>query len=133
MDKKLFSNYIGIDLGTANTLIFIKGKGIMLREPSVVSIDTKENKIICIGEKSNNYINKNGGNIISISPLKDGVISDFDITTSMLKNFIKKVTHNNILKKTKVIISIPSGITDLEKRAVKESIVRCGAKSIDII
>lgn len=133
MDKKLFSNYIGIDLGTANTLIFIKGKGIILREPSIVSIDMKENKIICIGEKSNNYINKNGENIISISPLKDGAISDFDITTSMLKDFIKKVTQNNILKKTKVIISIPSGITELEKRAVKESIVRCGAKSIDII
>lgn len=124
---------IGIDLGTANTLIFIKGKGIALKESSLVSVDTKENKIVSIGDKSKEYLGNEKDDIVCIFPIKDGVISNFDVTTVMLSDFIKKVTSKSLNKKPGVVISIPSGITEVEKRALKESIKKIGVKKVLII
>src|SRR3989338_2006574 len=117
----LFSNDIGIDLGTANTLVYVKGEGVVLCEPSVVSIEKDTNRVIAVGEEAKKMLGRPPGNIIAIRPMKDGVISDFEITEAMLKHFIRKVHKRKVLVRPAIVIAIPSGITAVEKRAVRES------------
>ncbi len=126
----VFSNDIGIDLGTANTLVFAKDKGVVLREPSVVAIHANTRKVLAVGSEAKLMLGRTPGNIIAIRPMKDGVIADFDITEAMLRYFIKKV-HNNVkVIPPRVVVAIPSGITEVEKRAVKESAIHAGAREV---
>jgi len=125
-----FSNDIGIDLGTANTLVYVKDKGIVLREPSVVAISTSTRKVLAVGEEAKRMLGRTPGNILAIRPMKDGVIADFDITEAMLRYFIRKVHSNAFRVAPRVIIAIPSGITEVEKRAVKESATHAGAREV---
>jgi rod shape-determining protein MreB len=127
------SKDIGIDLGTANTLIFMKGKGIIMREPSVVAVDTRTDTVRFVGHEAKEVIGRTPGSIVAVRPLKDGVIADFDITASMLQIFIKKVFNNSIFARPRVIICIPSGVTEVERRAVKEAALKAGAKQVSII
>ena len=129
----MFSKDIGIDLGTANTLVFMKGKGIIMREPSVVAVDTRNDTVRYVGKEAKEVIGRTPGRIVAVRPLKDGVIADFDITASMLQIFIKKVFNNSILARPRVIICIPSGVTAVERRAVKEASYKAGAKRVSII
>lgn len=117
---------IGIDLGTASVLVYIKGKGIVLQEPSVVAIDQNTNKFLAVGEDARKMLGRTPGNIVAIRPLRDGVISDYDITERMLKYFIKKAVGNYLLK-PRVVVCVPSGITEVEKRAVQEASNQAGA------
>lgn len=123
---------IGIDLGTASVLVYIKGKGIVINEPSVVAIDINTNKILEVGEEARKMLGRTPGNIVAIRPLRDGVISDFDITEKMLKYFIKKAVGNSLIK-PRVIICVPSGVTEVEKRAVLEASNNAGAKKTYLI
>ncbi len=125
-----FSNDIGIDLGTANTLVYVKDKGIVLREPSVVAISTASRKVLAVGEEAKRMLGRTPGNIQAIRPMKDGVIADFDITEAMLRYFIRKVHSASFRVAPRVIIAIPSGITEVEKRAVKESATHAGAREV---
>ena len=129
----MFSKDIGIDLGTANTLVYMRGKGIIIREPSVVAVDVKYDRVRYVGQEAKDVIGRTPGSIVAVRPLKDGVIADFDMTTSMLEAFIKKAVKNRMFAKPRVIICIPSGITAVERRAVKESAQRAGAKRVSII
>ena len=131
LDKVLgvFSNDIGIDLGTATTLVYVKGQGVVLCEPSVVAIDRDTHQIIAVGEEAKRMLGRTPGNIIAIRPMKDGVIADFDITEAMLRYFIRKVHRRRPLVTPRVVIAVPSGITEVEKRAVKDSAERAGARS----
>lgn len=128
----MFKKDIGIDLGTANTLVFAKGKGIILREPSVVAVDTKTDVVKYVGTEAKNIIGRTPGSIRAVRPLKDGVIADFDMTTAMLQEFIHKALGNPFAK-ARVIICIPSGVTAVERRAVKEAAEGAGAKRVAII
>lgn len=125
----LFSLDIGIDLGTANTLVFVKGKGIVIREPSVVAVDQKYNppRVVAVGTEAKEMIGRTPGSITAVRPLKDGVIADFDITADMLKAFIKKVTKNSPLARVRVMICIPSGVTGVERNAVNDAARSAGA------
>lgn len=125
----VFSSDIGIDLGTANTLVYVKGQGVVLCEPSVVAIDKSNHSILAVGEEAKRMLGRTPGNIIAIRPMKDGVIADFDITEAMLRYFIRKVHRKNRLVSPRVVIAVPSGITEVEKRAVKDSAERAGARS----
>ena len=129
----MFSRDIGIDLGTANTLVFMKGKGIILREPSVVAVDTRTDSVKFVGSEAKEVIGRTPGSIVAVRPLKDGVIADFDITASMLQLFIRKAFNNSIFAKPKIIICIPSGVTPVERRAVREAAMKAGAKQVGII
>lgn len=129
----MFLKDIGIDLGTANTLVFMKGKGIIMREPSVVAVDTRSDTVRYVGKEAKEVIGRTPGSIVAVRPLKDGVIADFDITASMLQIFIKKVFNNSIFARPRVIICIPSGVTAVERRAVKEASYKAGAKRVSII
>lgn len=129
----MFSRDIGIDLGTANTLIYMKGKGIVLREPSVVAVDVKNDRVLAVGNEAKQMIGRTPGSIDAIRPLKDGVIADFDITASMLKAFIRKVIGSGAFSKPRIIICIPSGVTEVEKRAVDEAAYQAGAKDTYLI
>ena len=124
---------IGIDLGTANTLIYMRGKGIIMREPSVVAVDIRSDTVKYVGGEAKEVIGRTPGSIVAIRPLKDGVIADFDITASMLQIFIKKALNNSLFTKPRVIICIPSGVTAVERRAVKEAAIKAGAKQVSII
>ena len=124
-----FSGDIGIDLGTANTLVYVKGQGVVLCEPSVVAIDRSTHQVLAVGEEAKRMLGRTPGNITAIRPMKDGVIADFDITESMLRYFIRKVHRKNRLVSPRVVIAVPSGITEVEKRAVKDSAERAGARS----
>ena len=128
-----FSKDIGIDLGTANTLVFIKGKGVILREPSVVAVDVRTDTVRYVGQEAKEVIGRTPGSIAAVRPLKDGVIADFDITASMLQIFIKKVHNSTFLSKPRIVICIPSGVTDVERRAVKEAAFKAGAKQVFIL
>lgn len=127
------SKDLGIDLGTANTLIFMKSKGIIIREPSVVAVDTRTNDVKCVGQEAKDVIGRTPGSITAVRPLKDGVIADFDITTAMLQQFIKKAISKRTLFKPRIIICVPSGVTAVERRAVKEATERAGAKKVFMI
>ncbi len=128
-----FAKDIGIDLGTANTLVHVKGKGIVVREPSVVAVNIKNNEVLAVGEAAKEMIGRTPGNIVAIRPMKDGVIADFDITQSMIKYFIKKAMSNGVLSKPRVVICVPSGVTEVEKRAVEDATLQAGAKEAYLI
>jgi rod shape-determining protein MreB len=128
-----FSKDIGIDLGTANTLIFMRGKGIIMREPSVVAVDTRTDTVRYVGQEAKDVIGRTPGSIMVMRPLKDGVIADFDITASMLQIFIKKVCGASIFSKPNIVICIPSGVTEVERRAVREAAVKAGGRRVSII
>ena len=129
----LFSNDIGIDLGTANTLVFVRGAGIVLNEPSVVAIEVSSKKVVAIGSVAKEMVGRTPGEIIAIRPLKDGVIADFEITERMLADFIRRVVKHRYLMKPRIVISVPSGITEVEKRAVRDSAENAGAREVFLI
>jgi len=129
----LFSNDMGIDLGTATTLVYVKGEGVVLCEPSVVAIERGTSHVLEVGEEAKRMLGRTPGNIVAIRPMKDGVIADFEITEAMLRYFIKKVHHRRVLVRPRIIIAIPSGITEVEKRAVKDSAERAGAREVFLI
>ena len=129
----LFSKDVGIDLGTANTLVYMKGKGIIMREPSVVAVDTKTDEVHCVGAEAKAVIGRTPGSIVAVRPLKDGVIADFDITTNMLENFLKKACGNSMFSRPRVVICIPSGVTEVERRAVREATLKAGARQVSVI
>lgn len=131
----MFSKDIGIDLGTANTLVYMRGKGIIIREPSVVAVDVKMDRVRYVGQEAKDVIGRTPGSIVSVRPLKDGVIADFDMTTSMLQEFIRKALKGRAFagSRVRVIICIPSGVTAVERRAVKEATQNAGAKRVSII
>jgi rod shape-determining protein MreB and related proteins len=126
----LFSHDMGIDLGTANTLVYVKGQGIVLSEPSVVAINKNSGRVRAVGIEAKHMIGRTPGNIVAIRPMKDGVIADFEITESMLRYFIQKVHNRRRLAWPRVAICVPSGITSVEKRAVTESASQAGAKKV---
>ena len=128
-----FSHDMGIDLGTANTLVHVKGKGIIIREPSVVAVDKANNEVLAIGAEAKQMIGRTPGHIIAIRPMKDGVIADFDITQSMLKFFIKKAIGKNSLVRPRIVVGVPSGVTEVEKRAVIDATVQAGAREAYLI
>jgi len=128
-----FSKDIGIDLGTANTLVYMRGKGIIIREPSVVAVDIKNDKVKCVGQEAKDVIGRTPGSIVTVRPLKDGVIADFDITTSMLQEFIRKAIGKSFFTRARVVICIPSGVTAVERRAVRDATEQAGAKRVAII
>lgn len=129
----MFSKAIGIDLGTANTLVFLKGKGIIKREPSVVAVNTKTDTVIAVGEQAKQMIGRTPGSIIAVRPLKDGVIADFDVTASMLKYFISKTAKSLFFSKPKVVICVPSGVTEVERRAVEDAAKQAGVGIVELI
>ncbi|MCI1931691.1 MAG: rod shape-determining protein [Clostridia bacterium] len=128
----MFSRDMGIDLGTANTLVYVRGKGIVVNEPSVVAINTATKEVLAVGNEAKEMIGRTPGNIVAIRPMKDGVIADFDITQAMLRYFIDKAYPRSMFgPKPRVIICVPSGVTEVEKRAVMEATVGAGAKNND--
>jgi rod shape-determining protein MreB len=129
----LFSSDIGIDLGTANTLVYVKDRGIVIREPSVVAIQAGTNRVLAVGEEAKRMLGRTPGNIVAIRPLKAGVIADFEITEAMLRYFMRKVHNRRMLIRPRVIVAVPSGITEVEKRAVKDSATHAGAREVYLI
>lgn len=125
----LFSNDIGIDLGTANTLVNVKDQGIVLREPSVVAVKAGTNEVLAVGDDAKRMLGRTPGNIVAIRPLKDGVIANFEVTEAMLRHFIRKV-NNKRRAHPRVVIAVPSGITEVERRAVRESAEQAGAREV---
>lgn len=131
----LFTKDLGIDLGTANTLVYMRGKGIVLNEPSVVAMQKETGEILAVGDEAKMMIGRTPGNIVAIRPMKDGVIADFDVTQTMLRYFIKKALNSNvnILNKPRVVVCVPAGVTTVEERAVKEAALQAGAKEAYLI
>jgi rod shape-determining protein MreB and related proteins len=129
----LFSDDIGIDLGTANTLVYVKDRGIVLREPSVVAIQAGTNRVLAVGEEAKQMLGRTPGSIVAIRPMKAGVIADFEITEAMLRYFIRKIHNRRKLVRPRIIIAVPSGITEVEKRAVKDSAIHAGAREVYLI
>ena len=129
----MFTKDIGIDLGTANTLVYMRGKGIIIREPSVVAVNTRTDKARYVGMEAKDVIGRTPGSIVAVRPLKDGVIADFDIATTMLQEFIRKALKGTLFTKANVIICIPSGVTAVERRAVRESCKKAGANNVLIV
>ncbi len=124
---------IGIDLGTANVLVYIKGKGIVLNEPSVVAIDKNDNTILAVGEEAREMLGRTPGNIVAIRPLRQGVISDYDVTEKMLKYFIKKAVGRTLFFKPRIAVCVPSSVTGVERRAVEDATRQAGARQVSII
>ena len=129
----MFSKDIGIDLGTANTLVYMKGKGVVMREPSVVAVDVKRDMVLAVGHEAKEMIGRTPGSIVAIRPLKDGVIADFEITATMLKYFIKSVVRGGLFSKQRIIICIPSGVTEVERNAVEDAARQAGGKYVELI
>ncbi len=129
----MFTKDIGIDLGTANTLVYMRGKGIILREPSVVAVNTRTEKARYVGKDAKQVIGRTPGSIVAVRPLKEGVIADFDLTITMLQEFIHKALKGTVLTRARVIICIPSGVTAVERRAVKEATEKAGARHVSVI
>ena len=127
------SNDIGIDLGTANTLVFVRGEGIVLNEPSVVAVEVTTKKVLAVGMAAKEMLGRTPGEIVAIRPLKDGVIADFETTEKLLSDFIKRVVRHRYLMKPRIVISVPSGITEVEKRAVRDSAENAGAREVFLI
>jgi rod shape-determining protein MreB len=128
-----FSNDIGIDLGTANTLVNVKDQGIVLREPSVVAVKAGTNEVLAVGDDAKRMLGRTPGNIVAIRPLKDGVIADFEVAEAMLRHFIRKANNNRRRNNPRVVIAVPSGITEVERRAVSESAEQAGAREVHIV
>ena len=128
-----FSNDLAIDLGTANTLVYARGRGIVVDEPSIVAINKKTNKVAAVGHEAKEMLGRTPGNIVAIKPMKDGVIADFDVTEEMLKYFIRKAHNRNHLLSPRIVICIPSEITQVEKRAVRESALRAKASEVFLV
>ncbi|RXZ01312.1 rod shape-determining protein [Fictibacillus sp. S7] len=126
----MFSRDVGIDLGTANVLIYVKGKGIVLDEPSVVAIDTNTGKVLAVGEEARRMVGRTPGNIVAIRPLKDGVIADFEVTEQMLRHFINKINVKGMFTKPRILICTPANITSVEQKAIREAAEKCGGKAI---
>jgi rod shape-determining protein MreB len=129
----LFSNDLAVDLGTANTLVFARGKGIIVREPSIVAVNNVTNRVEAVGTEAKEMLGRTPGNIVAIRPMKDGVIADFEVTEKMLDHFIKKAHGRSFFVRPRIVISVPSGITQVEKRAVQDSALRAGASEVFII
>ncbi|MBN1794633.1 MAG: rod shape-determining protein [Candidatus Omnitrophica bacterium] len=129
----LFSNDMGIDLGTATTLVYVKGEGIVLCEPSVVAIEKGTSNVLAVGEEAKRMLGRTPGSIVAIRPMKDGVIADFEITEAMLRYFIKKVHNRRVFVRPRMVIAVPSGITEVEKRAVKDSALHAGAREVFLV
>ena len=129
------SNDLAIDLGTANTVLYVKGKGIVLREPSVVAVrkDSRGSRVLAVGKEAKEMLGRTPGNIVAIRPMKDGVIADFEVTEAMLRYFINKVHNRRTLVHPRIIVSVPSGITQVEKRAVRETAESAGAREVYLI
>ncbi len=131
-----FSSDLAIDLGTANTLVYVKGKGIVLREPSVVAVRTDnkfKSRVLAVGLEAKNMLGRTPGNIVAIRPMRDGVIADFEVTEAMIRHFIQKVHNRRTFVRPRIIIAVPSGITQVEKRAVRESAESAGAREVFLI
>lgn len=126
----MFSRDIGIDLGTANVLIHIKGKGIVLNEPAVVAMDRRQGKVLAVGEEAYRMVGRTPGNIEAIRPLKDGVIADFDVTETMLRHFINKINVRGFMSKPRMLICCPTNITKVEQKAIKEAAIKSGGKKV---
>src|SRR3990172_8628989 len=131
--KGLFSRDLGIDLGTANTLVYVKGQGIVLCEPSVVAIRKGTAEVLAVGNEAKRMLGRTPGSIVAIRPMKDGVIADFEITESMLRYFINKVHNRKRFVRPRMVIAIPSGITEVEKRAVRDSALHAGAREVYLV
>ena len=129
----LFSKDIGIDLGTVNTLVYVKGKGIVIREPSVVAVDIRTDEVLAVGNLAREMIGRTPGSIVALRPLTDGVIADFNITAEMLKHFIRNAVQSNLFSRPRVIICIPSGVTEVERRAVENAARQAGGGVVDLI
>ena len=129
----MLSTDIGIDLGTASILVYIKGKGVVLKEPSVVAFDRDTNKIKAIGEEARLMLGRTPGNIVAVRPLRQGVISDYTVTEKMLKYFIQKAIGKRMLKKPRISVCVPSGVTEVEKKAVEDATLQAGAREVAII
>lgn len=129
----MFSKDVGIDLGTANTLVFVKGKGIVMREPSVVAVDVNKDMVLAVGTEAKEMIGRTPGSIVAIRPLKDGVIADFEITATMLKYFIKEIVKPSIFSRPRIVICIPSGVTEVERNAVEDAARQAGGKYVELI
>jgi len=127
------SSDIGIDLGTANTLVYVKDQGIVLREPSVVAVQAGTNRVLAVGDEAKRMLGRTPANIVAVRPLKDGVIADFEVTEAMLRHFITKVHNRRVKARPRVVIAVPSGITEVEKRAVRESATHAGAREVYLI
>lgn len=126
----MFSKDIGIDLGTANVLIHVKGKGIVLNEPSVVALDRQTRRVLAVGEEARQMLGRTPGNIVAIRPLKDGVIADFDVTEAMLKHFINKLNVKGMFTKPRILICCPTNITSVEQKAIREAAEKSGGKKV---
>ncbi len=129
----LFSNDMGIDLGTANTLVYVRGQGIVLCEPSVVAIRKGSSKVYAVGEEAKRMLGRTPGNIVAIRPMKDGVITDFEITEGMLRHFIRKVQTRRVLTSPRIVVAVPSGLTEVERRAVKDAALSAGVSKVVLV
>lgn len=128
-----FNRDIGVDLGTANTLVCVKTKGIIMREPSVVAVDVKNGEVKAVGKEAREMIGRTPGSIIAVRPLKNGVIADYDVTAAMLKRFFKDAMHGSFVSRARVVICVPSGVTEVESKAVTDAARQAGAKTVDLI
>lgn len=133
--RNMFTCDIGIDLGTANTLVYMKGRGIIIREPSVVAVDarTDELRVRCVGHEAKAIIGAAPNSILAVRPLKDGVIADFDITAAMLQSFIRQACGSRLFVRPRVVICVPSGVTEVERRAVRQAAAKAGARQVTVI
>tara|TARA_B110000037_G_scaffold222271_2_gene296430 strand:+ start:25662 stop:26669 length:1008 start_codon:yes stop_codon:yes gene_type:complete len=131
--RGLFSNNIGIDLGTANTLVYVQDKGIVLSEPSVVAINNQTREVVAVGDDAKRMLGRTPMNVTALRPMKDGVIADFEITEAMLRYFIQKVNHTMRFVPPRVVVAVPSGITEVERRAVRESAIHAGARDVRLL
>ena len=129
----MFTRDIGIDLGTANTLVCVRGKGIIMREPSVVAVDVRNLAVRAVGTEAKEMIGRTPGSIVAVRPLKDGVIADYDVTATMLKRFIREALKGGFVSRARIVICIPSGVTEVEARAVHDAAYHAGARNIDLI
>jgi rod shape-determining protein MreB and related proteins len=131
--RELFANDVGIDLGTANTLVYVRGKGIVVNEPSIVAVDRASQNVLAIGNEAKEMVGRTPEDVMTIRPLKDGVIADFEKTEVMLRSFIRKVQNNRLFGRPRIVICVPSGITEVEKRAVRDSAESAGAREVFLI
>jgi rod shape-determining protein MreB and related proteins len=129
----MFSKEIGVDLGTANVLVHVKGQGIVLNEPSVVAIDQLTKQVVAVGEEARQMLGRTPGNIVAIRPLREGVIADFEVTEIMLRHFLRKTIGKSVMLRPRLMICVPAGITSVEQKAVREAAEACGVKQVDLI